>query len=35
MKTHYRTFNMKSEELTPGDDYAMMREVLRAASPGS
>ena len=29
MKPHYRTFNMKSEELTPGDDYAMMREVLR------
>src|SRR4029450_5872870 len=29
MKQHYRTFNMKSEELTPGDDYAMMREVLR------
>ncbi|HEX3181509.1 MAG TPA: excinuclease ABC subunit UvrC [Beijerinckiaceae bacterium] len=29
MKTHYRTFNIKSEELTPGDDYGMMREVLR------
>ena len=29
MKTHYRTFNIKSEELTPGDDYAMMREVLK------
>jgi excinuclease ABC subunit C len=29
MKTHYRTFNMKSDDLTPGDDYAMMREVLR------
>jgi len=28
MKTHYRTFNIKSAELTPGDDYAMMREVL-------
>ena len=28
MKTHYRTFNIKSTELTPGDDYAMMREVL-------
>jgi excinuclease ABC subunit C len=27
MKTHYRTFNIKTE-LTPGDDYAMMREVL-------
>jgi excinuclease ABC subunit C len=29
MKQHYRTFNMKSEELKPGDDYGMMREVLR------
>jgi excinuclease ABC subunit C len=29
MKTHYRTFNMRSEELTPGDDYAMMNEMLR------
>src|ERR687893_42986 len=29
MKQHYRTFNIKSEELTPGDDYGMMREVLR------
>jgi excinuclease ABC subunit C len=29
MKTHYRTFNIKSEELAPGDDYGMMREVLR------
>lgn len=28
MKQHYRTFNMKGEELTPGDDYAMMREML-------
>ena len=28
MKAHYRTFNIKSTELTPGDDYAMMREVL-------
>ena len=27
MKTHYRTFNIKSE-LTPGDDFGMMREVL-------
>jgi excinuclease ABC subunit C len=29
MKQHYRTFNMKSEDLKPGDDYAMMKEVLR------
>jgi excinuclease ABC subunit C len=29
MKQHYRTFNIKSEELTPGDDTGMMREVLR------
>ncbi len=27
-KKHYRTFNIKSRELTPGDDFAMMREVL-------
>jgi excinuclease ABC subunit C len=29
MKQHYRTFNMKSEELKPGDDYGMMKEMLR------
>ncbi len=28
MKSHYRTFNIKNEEITPGDDYGMMREVL-------
>lgn len=28
VKNQYRKFNIKSETLTPGDDYAMMREVL-------
>jgi excinuclease ABC subunit C len=28
VKNQYRTFNIKSLDLTPGDDYAMMREVL-------
>jgi excinuclease ABC subunit C len=28
-KSQYRKFNIKSSELTPGDDYAMMKEVLR------
>jgi excinuclease ABC subunit C len=28
-KRAYRTFNIKSEDLPPGDDYGMMREVLR------
>ena len=27
-KSHYRKFNIRSTELTPGDDFAMMREVL-------
>ena len=29
MKTHYRIFNIKGGELTPGDDFGMMREVLK------
>ncbi|MBR0757862.1 excinuclease ABC subunit UvrC [Bradyrhizobium jicamae] len=28
MKNQYRKFNIKSEGITPGDDFAMMREVL-------
>jgi excinuclease ABC subunit C len=28
-KSQYRKFNIKSEDLTPGDDYGMMREVLK------
>ncbi len=27
-KNQYRKFNIRSEDLTPGDDYGMMREVL-------
>jgi excinuclease ABC subunit C len=28
VKAQYRKFNMRSEDLKPGDDYAMMREML-------
>ncbi len=28
LKSQYRKFNIKSEDLVPGDDYGMMREVL-------
>ena len=28
IKNQYRKFNIRSEALTPGDDYGMMREVL-------
>jgi len=27
-KAHYRKFNIKGDDLTPGDDFAMMKEVL-------
>jgi excinuclease ABC subunit C len=29
MKQHYRTFNMGQDEFSPGDDFGMMREMLR------
>jgi excinuclease ABC subunit C len=29
VKGQYRKFNIRSSDLTPGDDYGMMREVLR------
>jgi len=29
VKNQYRKFNIRSEDITPGDDYGMMREVLQ------
>ena len=29
VKNQYRKFNIKSEDLVPGDDYGMMREVMQ------
>ena len=29
LKNQYRKFNIRGEDLTPGDDYGMMREVMR------
>jgi excinuclease ABC subunit C len=29
VKSHYRKFNIKAADLVPGDDFGMMREVLR------
>ena len=29
MKAHYRTFNIAGDAVTPGDDFGMMKEVLR------
>jgi len=28
-KSHYRKFNIRGEDLTPGDDFGMMAEVMR------
>lgn len=28
-KNHYRKFNIKNQDLVPGDDYGMMREVFK------
>ena len=33
-KNQYRKFNIRSADLTPGDDFGMMREVLTRASSG-
>ncbi len=29
LKSQYRKFNIRGDDLTPGDDFAMMKEVLR------
>lgn len=34
-KKHYRKFTIKSAEITPGDDFAMMAEVLKRRFQGS
>jgi excinuclease UvrABC nuclease subunit len=34
VKNQYRKFNIKSTDITPGDDFGMMREVMSAASRG-
>lgn len=28
-KNHYRKFNIRGEDITPGDDFGMMKEVMR------
>lgn len=28
-KNHYRKFNIRADDITPGDDFGMMREVMR------
>ena len=33
IKNAYRKFNIKDKDLEPGDDYGMMREVMRRRSP--
>ncbi len=34
-KGQYRKFNIKGTEITPGDDFGMMKEVLTGGSRGS
>ena len=33
-KSQYRKFNIRSEDITPGDDFGMMREVMRRRFAG-